>query len=75
MVEAALGIIGDAPGDHWLKETARWAWRVKLRLSMMLDLMGELRERAQDEVDPGLRSKPQGPAAGSAGGRAADNGS
>ena len=50
MVEAALGIAGDAPGDRWLKETARWAWRVKLGLSMMLDLMGDLRERAQDEA-------------------------
>ena len=50
MVEAALGVAGDAPGDRWLKETARWAWRVKLGLSMMLDLMGDLRERAQDEA-------------------------
>ena len=50
MVEAALAVAGDAPGDRWLKETARWAWRVKLGLSMMLDLMGDLRERAQDEA-------------------------
>ena len=50
MVAAALGVAGDAPGDRWLTETARWAWRVKLGLSMMLDLMGELRERAQDEA-------------------------
>ncbi len=50
MVEAALGVAGDAPGDRWLKETARWAWRVKLGLSMMLDLMADLRERAQEEA-------------------------
>jgi uncharacterized protein len=50
MVEAALGVAGDAPGDRWLKATARWAWRVKLGLAMMLDLMADLRERAQEEA-------------------------
>ena len=50
MVEAALGVAGDAPGDRWLREVARWAWKVKLGLSMMLDLMGELRDRAQEEA-------------------------
>jgi uncharacterized protein len=50
MVEAALGVSGNAPGDSWLTETARWAWRVKLSLSMMLDLMSTLRDRAQDEA-------------------------
>ena len=50
MVEAAAGVAGDAPGDRWLKDAARWAWRVKLGLSMMLDLMGELRQRAQEEA-------------------------
>ena len=50
MVEGALGVSGDAPGDRWLRDAARWAWKVKLGLSMMLDLMGSLRERAQDEA-------------------------
>ena len=50
MVEAALGITGDRPGDRWLRDVARWAWRVKLGLSMMLDLMASLRERAQEEA-------------------------
>ena len=68
MVEEALSMAGDAPAIAWLKETARWAWRVKLGLSMMLDLMGELRERAQDEAIR-VFAKPQGPPAGSAGRR------
>ena len=50
MIEGALGVAGDLPGDRWLKDTARWAWRVRLGLSMMLDLMGTLRERAQAEA-------------------------
>ena len=50
MVEDALGVAGDRPGDRWLRDVARWAWKVKLGLSMMLDLMGSLRERAQEEA-------------------------
>jgi protein Tex len=50
MVAAALGIAGTAPGDLWLRDVARWAWRTKLSLTMMLDLHGQLRERAQEEA-------------------------
>ncbi len=50
MVGGALRINGKAPGDVWLAEVARWAWRTKLSLSMMLDLLGQLRERAQEEA-------------------------
>jgi uncharacterized protein len=51
MVAAALGVKpGAAPGDLWLGEVARWAWRTRLGLSMMLDLQGSLRERAQEEA-------------------------
>jgi protein Tex len=50
MVAAALGIAGTAPGDLWLAGVARWAWRTKLGLAMMLDLHGQLRERAQEEA-------------------------
>ncbi|MBB5220472.1 uncharacterized protein HNP73_000393 [Amaricoccus macauensis] len=49
-VTAVLDAAGDGPGDRWLRDVARWAWRVKLGLSMMLDLMGDLRERAQEEA-------------------------
>ncbi|MGR3780431.1 MAG: Tex family protein, partial [Albimonas sp.] len=49
-VAAAVGIRGEGPGDQWLKKTAGWAWRVKLSLTMYLDLMGELRRRAHEEA-------------------------
>ena len=40
----------DAPGDVWLREVARWTWRVKLSTTLSLDLMSELRERAEAEA-------------------------
>jgi protein Tex len=50
IVAAALGIAGTAPGDLWLRDVARWSWRTRLSLTMMLDLLGQLRERAQEEA-------------------------
>lgn len=50
MIAAAIGIRGDSPGDAWLRKTAGWVWRVKLSLSMYVDLMGDLRSRAHDEA-------------------------
>ena len=50
MVAAALDVSGSGAGDQWLRKAANWTWRVKLSLSMMLDLMGDLRKRAQDEA-------------------------
>ncbi|OIQ99677.1 hypothetical protein GALL_182560 [mine drainage metagenome] len=38
------------PADRWLMETARWAWVVKISLHLELDLMGALRERAEEEA-------------------------
>jgi protein Tex len=35
------------PADRWLAETVRWAWSVKISLHLELDLMGDLRERAE----------------------------
>ncbi len=50
MVRGALRVGGSAPGDVWLAEVAGWTWRVKLRLSLTLDLMGEMRDRAEAEA-------------------------
>ncbi len=51
MVAGALGVRqGSAPGDLWLGDVARWAWRTRLGISMALDLRGTLRERAQEEA-------------------------
>ncbi|CUH63195.1 hypothetical protein TG4357_00529 [Thalassovita gelatinovora] len=50
MVAAVLQTASEGPGDQWLRKVAGWTWRVKLSLTMMLDLMGDLRKRAQDEA-------------------------
>ncbi|MDD8023071.1 MAG: Tex family protein [Paracoccaceae bacterium] len=50
MVSATLGARGTGKGDAWLRGVAGWTWRVKLSLSMMLDLLGDMRARAQDEA-------------------------
>jgi uncharacterized protein len=38
------------PADTWLADTARLAWAGKLAVSLELDLMGKLRERAELEA-------------------------
>ncbi|MDZ4096942.1 MAG: Tex family protein [Paracoccaceae bacterium] len=50
MAQAVLSAFGDAPGDLWLREAASWAWRVKLKTSLTLDLMGDLRARAEADA-------------------------
>jgi uncharacterized protein len=47
---AALQAGGKGAGDLWLREAASWAWRIKLKTSLTLDLMGELRDRADVEA-------------------------
>jgi protein Tex len=47
---ATLEVGTRGPGDQWLREAASWAWRVKLRTSLTLDLMGDMRERAEAEA-------------------------
>lgn len=49
-VAAALNAQGHGAGDKWLREVAGWAWRTRLRLSLSIDLMVELRERAELEA-------------------------
>ncbi|PNG26074.1 Tex family protein [Methylocella silvestris] len=41
---------GAGAADAWLMDVARFAWRAKLSLHLSLDLMGELRERAEAEA-------------------------
>src|SRR5574343_466865 len=36
--------------DKWLQDTVRWTWRVKVYTHLELELMNELRERAEDEA-------------------------
>ena len=49
-IAAAYNVGSTLPGDRWLMEVAGWAWRVKLSLSLSLDLMRDLRERAEEEA-------------------------
>ncbi|WP_455874833.1 Tex family protein [Rhizobium yanglingense] len=50
MIAAAYEIGASRPGDRWLMDVASWTWRVKLSMSLSLDLMRELRERAEEEA-------------------------
>ncbi len=36
--------------DAWLMDVVRWSWKVKFSLSLALDLMTEMRERAEEEA-------------------------
>ncbi|MGB3314179.1 MAG: Tex family protein, partial [Albidovulum sp.] len=50
MIAATIGTTGQGAGDRWLRDAAGWTWRVKLSLSMYVDLMTELRRRAHEEA-------------------------
>jgi uncharacterized protein len=50
MIAQAYAIGNALPGDRWLMEVASWTWRVKLSLHLYLDLMGDLRARAEEEA-------------------------
>lgn len=50
MIAAEFGIGSSGPADQWLMEVAGWCWRVKLSSSLSLDLMRDLRERAEEEA-------------------------
>src|SRR5690606_23955173 len=50
IIAAAFEMGGKGPADAWLMEVAGWTWRVKLSTSLSLDLMRELRERAEEEA-------------------------
>ncbi|MBS9479047.1 Tex family protein [Ancylobacter radicis] len=50
LIAQAYGIGDRLPGDVWLMEVAGWTWRVKLSLHLSIDLMTELRSRAETEA-------------------------
>ena len=45
-----IPLANGAPADGFLLDVARWAWRVKLSLHLTVELMGEMRERAEEEA-------------------------
>jgi uncharacterized protein len=38
------------PADSWLAEVVRWSWRVKIYTHLETDLLGDLRERAEQSA-------------------------
>lgn len=50
MIADAYHIGRQGAGDLWLADVAGWTWRVKLSLSLSLDLMRDLRERSEEEA-------------------------
>ncbi|QCI98564.1 Tex family protein [Agrobacterium larrymoorei] len=49
-IASTFEIRNAGPADQWLMDVAGWTWRVKLSMSLSLDLMRELRERAEEEA-------------------------
>jgi uncharacterized protein len=47
---AVLTAAGRGAADQWLREAAAWAFRIKLKTSLSLDLMAELRDKADAEA-------------------------
>ncbi|WP_380058934.1 Tex family protein (plasmid) [Falsihalocynthiibacter sp. SS001] len=46
MIAQEIGIPGQTPGDMWLKDAANWTWRLKLSMTMFVDLLTDMRRRA-----------------------------
>jgi uncharacterized protein len=42
--------LNDAPADAWRKAVVNWTWRIKVLLHLETELMGTVRERAEDEA-------------------------
>lgn len=50
IMASAFEIRGSGKGDLWLMDVAGWTWRVKLSVSLSLDLMREMRERSEEDA-------------------------
>jgi uncharacterized protein len=50
IIAAAFDIRDRGAADRWLLDVAGWTWRVKLSVSLSLDLMREMRERAEEDA-------------------------
>ncbi|MFB0620652.1 Tex family protein [Streptomyces sp. AGS-58] len=51
VVAARFGIVNRGrPGDKWLSDTVRWAWRTRLLVHLGIDLRVRLRTAAEDEA-------------------------
>lgn len=46
-----LGLrLNNAPADSWRKGVVSWTWRIKVLMHLETELMGTVRERAEDEA-------------------------
>ena len=51
LIAAQFGIAADGhPADDWLAGVVRWTWKVKLLTRLETDLLGRLREAAEEEA-------------------------
>jgi uncharacterized protein len=50
LIASELGVRSGTAGDTWLAGVAGWTWRVKLSMTMMLDLLGDMRGTAHEEA-------------------------
>jgi uncharacterized protein len=50
MIAETFAIGRQLPGDQWLIGVVGWTWRVKLALRLSIDLMTDLRQRAEEEA-------------------------
>ena len=50
-IAARFGIkMLNRPADKWLQDSVRWTWKVKVYTHLELELVNELRERAEEEA-------------------------
>jgi uncharacterized protein len=50
-IAARFGVRNEGrPADTWLAEVVRWTWRIKLLTHLETDLLGQLREKSEEEA-------------------------
>ncbi|MEW6472041.1 MAG: Tex family protein [Actinomycetota bacterium] len=51
-IAARFGVAldGRRPGDVWLAETVRWAWKTRISVHLGIDVRSRLRQEAEDEA-------------------------
>jgi uncharacterized protein len=51
-IAARFGVLldGRRPGDAWLAETVRWAWKTRIAVHLGIDVRSRLRQQAEEEA-------------------------
>lgn len=51
MIARTFGIVDEGrAADRWLAEVVKWTWKIKLHTRLELDLLGQLRDSAEEEA-------------------------